>query len=246
MINHTKPTHIARLNLMRAIHRERKNRLLNRPRTVTRIAPRISTNIWNTPIVHSFSRPLSGINKEYNEKEERKEKKEMNWAQAKKAFPKLSPFKDADKDGIYNMFDCKPFDRKRQGPEHKQASENISRVLVDQLRNPRPQRQSYFKKSIKSAQSFIDSEEDKDYNDKFSDSQDEIAEKERWSSMGYDEDNASDVYDKEYTHDLEDDEKEPESKKLFKYATSKKADTDISQLMSKHKNKPFNFTRRSR
>jgi len=26
----------------------------------------------------------------------------------------LKPFKDSDKDGVKNMFDCKPFDKKRQ------------------------------------------------------------------------------------------------------------------------------------
>ena len=41
-------------------------------------------------------------------------KKNMSWTQAKAKFPKLSPFKDADKDGVSNWLDCKPFDRKRQ------------------------------------------------------------------------------------------------------------------------------------
>lgn len=41
-------------------------------------------------------------------------KKNMNWAQAKAKHPKLSPFGDADKDGVKNWLDCKPFDRKRQ------------------------------------------------------------------------------------------------------------------------------------
>jgi hypothetical protein len=41
-------------------------------------------------------------------------KKDMNWSQAKSKYPKLSPFGDADRDGVKNMFDCKPFDKKRQ------------------------------------------------------------------------------------------------------------------------------------
>ena len=46
-------------------------------------------------------------------------KKEMNWFQAKSKFPKLNPFKDADRDGVMNMYDCKPFNKSRQGEEIK-------------------------------------------------------------------------------------------------------------------------------
>ena len=46
-------------------------------------------------------------------------KKDMNWKQAKKAYPKLKPFGDIDKDGVRNKFDCKPFDKKRQ---HRKGS----------------------------------------------------------------------------------------------------------------------------
>ena len=41
-------------------------------------------------------------------------KKDLNWFQAKSKYPKLRLFGDADKDGVLNMFDCKPFDPKRQ------------------------------------------------------------------------------------------------------------------------------------
>ena len=41
-------------------------------------------------------------------------KKNMNWYQAKTKYPKLNPFKDADKDGVINMLDCKPFNKKKQ------------------------------------------------------------------------------------------------------------------------------------
>ena len=43
----------------------------------------------------------------------------LNWTQAKKRFPLLNPFGDADMDGVKNKFDCKPFDRRRQGKWHK-------------------------------------------------------------------------------------------------------------------------------
>ncbi len=49
-------------------------------------------------------------------------KKNLTWAQAQKKYPRLNPFGDADKDGLINMFDCKPFDKKRQGKRHKKSS----------------------------------------------------------------------------------------------------------------------------
>jgi len=42
----------------------------------------------------------------------------MSWTQAKAKYPMLSPFKDADRDGVKNWLDCKPFDKKRQGWAH--------------------------------------------------------------------------------------------------------------------------------
>ena len=40
-------------------------------------------------------------------------KKDMTWNQAKKAYPKLKPLGDWDKDGVKNFKDCKPFDKSR-------------------------------------------------------------------------------------------------------------------------------------
>jgi len=42
-------------------------------------------------------------------------KKNLTWPQAQVRYPKLKPFADADKDGKLNMFDCKPFDKKKHG-----------------------------------------------------------------------------------------------------------------------------------
>ncbi len=42
----------------------------------------------------------------------------MNWKQAKARFPLMNPRGDADKDGVKNFRDCKPFDIKRQGKNH--------------------------------------------------------------------------------------------------------------------------------
>ena len=41
-------------------------------------------------------------------------KKQMNFGQAIARYPKLNPYGDADKDGVMNFFDCKPFDKRRQ------------------------------------------------------------------------------------------------------------------------------------
>ena len=41
-------------------------------------------------------------------------KKNLTYAQAKKKYPKMNPYGDADRDGTTNWLDCRPFDRKRQ------------------------------------------------------------------------------------------------------------------------------------
>jgi len=46
-------------------------------------------------------------------------KKDLTWKQAKKRYPKLNPFGDADKDGVKNKFDCRPFNRRKQGFAHE-------------------------------------------------------------------------------------------------------------------------------
>uniref|UniRef100_A0A6M3LRZ4 Uncharacterized protein n=1 Tax=viral metagenome TaxID=1070528 RepID=A0A6M3LRZ4_9ZZZZ len=43
----------------------------------------------------------------------------LNWPQAKVRFPLMKPNSDADKDGVKNFKDCKPFDFKRQGKAHE-------------------------------------------------------------------------------------------------------------------------------
>ena len=41
-------------------------------------------------------------------------KRDLSWPQAKRRFPNLHPMKDTDGDGVINLLDCKPFDKKRQ------------------------------------------------------------------------------------------------------------------------------------
>jgi hypothetical protein len=58
-------------------------------------------------------------------------KKNMNWKQAKARFPSLSPFGDADRDGVKNRFDCHPFDFTRQDGEDER--EQIERLPIGNL-----------------------------------------------------------------------------------------------------------------
>lgn len=41
-------------------------------------------------------------------------KKKLTWPQAKIRFPLLKPMVDTDRDGVINLLDCRPFDRRRQ------------------------------------------------------------------------------------------------------------------------------------
>jgi len=68
-------------------------------------------------------------------------KKNMNWKQAKRRFPRLNPFGDADRDGVKNRKDCKPFDKKRQDKEigdkiiHKGREREIESIKEDKYGN---------------------------------------------------------------------------------------------------------------
>jgi len=46
-------------------------------------------------------------------------KQNLTWPQAQIKYPRLSPFKDSDKDGKLNMFDCRPFNKKKDGLKHQ-------------------------------------------------------------------------------------------------------------------------------
>lgn len=60
-------------------------------------------------------------------------KKNLNWWQAKKRYPNLKPFGDADKDGVINILDCKPFNKKRQ--DEDQDEMNYQRMQHDTRSN---------------------------------------------------------------------------------------------------------------
>jgi hypothetical protein len=63
-------------------------------------------------------------------------KKNMNWKQAKSKYPRLNPFADADKDGVANIFDCKPFDKRRQGGFHKKSGFGLTEMYEFAQKKP--------------------------------------------------------------------------------------------------------------
>jgi len=56
--------------------------------------------------------------------------KNLSWPQAKARFPLMKPYGDADKDGLKNFRDCKPFDMTRKGEGHKTNSEDYGFKLL--------------------------------------------------------------------------------------------------------------------
>ena len=59
-------------------------------------------------------------------------KKDMNWAEAKWANPRLKPNQDYDRDGVKNQFDCRPMNRKRQhAPEARESDSKFKRQMIE-------------------------------------------------------------------------------------------------------------------
>jgi hypothetical protein len=54
--------------------------------------------------------------------------KNLTWSQSSIRFPRLNPFGDKDRDGKLNMFDCRPFDKRKHGYALR---EEIARRLYD-------------------------------------------------------------------------------------------------------------------
>ena len=45
-------------------------------------------------------------------------KRKLNWPQAQRRNPSMNPYGDADRDGVNNMLDCRPFNKRKQGFGH--------------------------------------------------------------------------------------------------------------------------------
>ena len=52
-------------------------------------------------------------------------KQKMSWSQAKQKYPNLKPMGDADRDGVKNWADCKPFNKLKQD-DNLGVEENIA------------------------------------------------------------------------------------------------------------------------
>jgi len=79
------------------------------------------------PVKVSFFKPVK-LNTKWNIRNIKR--KNLTWSQATIRYPKLNPFKDSDKDGKLNIFDCKPFNKKKHGTSKllmKEISEEVMR-----------------------------------------------------------------------------------------------------------------------
>jgi len=54
----------------------------------------------------------------------------LNWKQSRARFPNMRPLGDADGDRLKNKFDCKPFDRMRQGEGHNMTNDDYGFKMV--------------------------------------------------------------------------------------------------------------------
>jgi hypothetical protein len=106
-----------------------KTNFIDVPKSNSHSIPKSNFGLTNT-FIHN---PIKTISSKYfripNQKQQKYSvnviktninipKKQMNWFQAKSKYPKLNPFGDADRDGVINMNDCKPFNKFAQ---HKPA-----------------------------------------------------------------------------------------------------------------------------
>lgn len=77
-----------------------------------------------------------------------KSKKDLTYPQAKRLYPRLNPYGDADRDGVINKKDCHPFDKRRQ-------DEKMSKEEREQEKKDR----EYFKDVAARLESYSDDDE---------------------------------------------------------------------------------------
>lgn len=75
-------------------------------------------------------------------------RKQMNWVQAKTKYPKLNPYGDIDKDGVMNMFDCKPFDKMLQEEitKRNKTFKGFTKEQIDKLEKEQKELQNRINK----------------------------------------------------------------------------------------------------
>ena len=78
---------------------------------------------WFTPVKLNTKKSVKFINT-----------KHLTWPQATIKYPNLKAYGDADKDGVFNGWDCKPFNSKKQGPHHKKMTLKEAKRDIDLFR----------------------------------------------------------------------------------------------------------------
>ena len=62
------------------------------------------------------------------------QKRNLSWPQAQRRHPMLNPYRDTDGDGVINLLDCRPFNRKRQGKKHNQEEISVGFDTIRRLK----------------------------------------------------------------------------------------------------------------
>jgi len=60
----------------------------------------------------------------------KKKSKDLTYHEAIRRYPHMNPLKDSDKDGVINLFDCRPFNKKKQDEEFNKYDEDESAEIA--------------------------------------------------------------------------------------------------------------------
>ena len=93
---------------------------------------------------------------------QRKRKKKWNTLPRRRRF--LKPFGDWDGDGVFNVFDCKPYDWKKQGKIHE-ASKELREEREKEFKEMKGKQweKNKMRKSAADAERFVEELKDQEY-----------------------------------------------------------------------------------
>ena len=105
---------------------------------IRRNLPKIS--LWQNPYTGKIVPLFKPIKLNTKQNIRRIPKKNLTWNQASIRYPKLNPFGDSDRDGKLNMFDCKPFNKKKHGfyVYHRTSKRLLPKILKEGLKPHMP------------------------------------------------------------------------------------------------------------